>query len=126
VTGEQLLNQSHFNDARLRSLSTYVEQEDFLVGSLTVAETVSFAAKLALPPSLGRNERAQRTEDMIRDFGLNSVKASCIGTPLKRGVSGGEKRRVTTASQLITLPKVIFLGTTPNLTRPSVTTADYR
>jgi ABC-type multidrug transport system ATPase subunit len=111
VTGEQLLNHSNFNDARLRSLSTYVEQEDFLVGSLTVAETVGFAAKLALPPTLGPTERAQRIEDMIRDFGLTTVKASCIGTPLKRGVSGGEKRRVTTASQLITLPKVIFLGT---------------
>jgi ABC-type multidrug transport system ATPase subunit len=115
VNGEQLLNQAQFEDARLRSLSTYVEQEDFLVGSLTVAETISFAAKLALPPSLAPSERVQRIEDMLRDFGLNSVKASCIGTPLKRGVSGGEKRRVTTASQLITLPKVIFLGTSPYL-----------
>jgi ABC-type multidrug transport system ATPase subunit len=117
VTGEQLLNQAQFEDARLRSLSTYVEQEDFLVGSLTVAETISFAAKLALPPSLVPSERLQRTEDMLRDFGLNSVKTSCIGTPLRRGVSGGEKRRVTTASQLITLPKVIFLGTSPYLTQ---------
>jgi ABC-type multidrug transport system ATPase subunit len=124
VTGQQLLNHAHFNDSRLRSLSTYVEQDDFLVGSLTVAETVSFAAKLALPSSLAPNERAQRIEDMIRDFGLNTVKASCIGTPLKRGVSGGEKRRVTTASQLITLPKVIFLGNAPHLTTPTFTPAD--
>lgn len=124
MTGQQLLNHAHFSDSRLRSLSTYVEQEDFLVGSLTVAETVSFAAKLALPSSLAPNERAQRIEDMIRDFGLNTVKGSCIGTPLKRGVSGGEKRRVTTASQLITLPKVIFLGTAPHLTTPTYTPAD--
>lgn len=49
VTGDQLLNQSAFSDAQLRSISTYVEQEDYLVGCLTVAETVGFAAKLALP-----------------------------------------------------------------------------
>ena len=47
---------------------------------------------------------------MLRDFGLVSVKDSKIGTPLQRGISGGQKRRVTTASQLITLPKIIFLG----------------
>ena len=110
VSGQLLLNQSHFSESRLRSMSTYVEQEDYLVGSLTVAETVSFAAKLALPSTLSSHERAQRVEDMLRDFGLRSVTKSCIGTPLKRGISGGEKRRVTTASQLITLPKVIFLG----------------
>jgi len=91
-------------------MSTYVEQEDYLVGSLTVAETVDFAARLALPSSLGSLEREERIGDMIRDFGLQSVKRTCIGTPLKRGISGGEKRRVTTASQLITLPKIIFLG----------------
>jgi len=110
VEGEQLLNGSPFDDPSLRAISTYVEQEDSLVGSLTVAETVSFAAKLALPVNVGSEDRAQRTRDMIRDFGLKSVTESCIGTPLKRGISGGEKRRVTTASQLITLPKVIFLG----------------
>ena len=110
VVGEQLLNQSHFSDARLRSMSTYVEQEDYLVGSLTVAETVGFAARLALPSSLDSQAREERIADMIREFGLQSIKRTCIGTPLKRGISGGEKRRVTTASQLITLPKIIFLG----------------
>lgn len=110
VTGEQLLQGSSFDDQTLRAMSTYVEQEDHLIGSLTVQETIEFAAKLALPGSVGRRERKERTEQMLKDFGLVSVKGSKIGTPLQRGISGGQKRRVTTASQLITLPKIIFLG----------------
>ena len=110
VTGTQLIAGSPFDSATLRAISTYVEQEDQLIGSLTVHETVEFAAKLALPGSITATERRQRTEDLLRDFGLLSVKDNKIGTPLQRGISGGQKRRVTTASQLITLPKIIFLG----------------
>ena len=110
VTGITLLAGSPFDDASLRAMSTYVEQEDHLIGSLTVRETLEFAAKLALPGNVSARERRQRTEDMLRDFGLLNVKDNKIGTALQRGISGGQKRRVTTASQLITLPKIIFLG----------------
>jgi ABC-type multidrug transport system ATPase subunit len=113
VGGEQRLYGSNVDTATLRAMSTYVEQEDHLIGSLTVKETIQFAAKLALGGQVSNKERNQRTEDMLRDFGLVSVKDSKIGTPLQRGISGGQKRRTTTASQLITLPKVIFLGISP-------------
>ena len=111
VTGEQLLDGSPFDDEKLRQNITYVEQEDHLIGSLTVHETVQFAAKLALPRNVSAQERQERTEEMIRAFGLWSVKDNKIGTPLQRGISGGQKRRVTTVSQLITEPRIIFLGT---------------
>src|SRR6202035_1307382 len=80
VTGEQLLGGSPFDDTTLRALSTYVEQEDHLIGSLTVRETIDFAAKLSLPGNVTARERRQRTEDMLRDFGLVSVRDSKIGT----------------------------------------------
>jgi ABC-type multidrug transport system ATPase subunit len=110
IMGTQLLAGVDVDDATLRALSTYVEQEDHLIGALTVRETIEFAAKLALPSSVSGRERRQRAEHMMKDFGLWGVKDNKIGTPLQRGVSGGQKRRVTTAAQLITLPKVIFLG----------------
>lgn len=110
VSGDQRLSGVPFDDTTLRSMSTYVEQEDHLIGSLTVRETIDFAAKLALPVNVNSSERLERTEQTLKDFGLQSVKDSKIGTPLQRGISGGQKRRVTTASQLITLPKIIFLG----------------
>lgn len=111
VTGEQLLDGSPFGDETLRKTSTYVEQEDHLIGSLTVHETVEFAAKLALPRDVSAQERLERTDEILRAFGLWPVKDSKIGTPLQRGISRGQQRRVTTASQLITQPKIIFLGT---------------
>lgn len=109
VTGTQLLGGSTFDSSTFRAISTYVEQDDHLIGSLTVRETVEFAAKLALP-SMNRRQRKERTMDLLRDFGLLGVKDTKIGTPLQRGISGGQKRRVSTASQLVTLPKIIFLG----------------
>jgi ABC-type multidrug transport system ATPase subunit len=110
VSGNQRLSGVPFDDATLRAMSTYVEQEDHLIGSLTVRETIDFASKLALPGNVDADERFLRTEQILKDFGLSSVRDNKIGTPLQRGISGGQKRRVTTASQLITLPKIIFLG----------------
>ena len=109
-----MINGQAFEDATLRSMSTYVEQEDHLIGSLTVRETIEFSAKLALPASVSAPQRRERVEDMLREFGLVSVETSFVGTPLKRGISGGQKRRLTAASQLITLPKIIFLGSISN------------
>lgn len=97
-------------------MSTYVEQEDHLTGSLTVWETIDFAAKLGLPRSVPPAERNKRTAELLRYFGLVSVENNYISTPFKQGISGGQKRRVTTASQLVTLPKVMFLGSRPILT----------
>lgn len=103
-----------FDDETLRGMSTFVEQEDHLIGSLTVRETIEYAARLSLPTEIGPRERSLRIDDMLRNFGLVSVKDAKIGTPLQRGISAGQKRRVTTASQLITLPRIIFLGTILN------------
>jgi ABC-type multidrug transport system ATPase subunit len=117
VSGNQRLSGVPFDDATLRAMSTYVEQEDHLIGSLTVRETIDFAAKLALPGNVDADERFLRTEQILNDFGLSSVMNNKIGTALQRGISGGQKRRVTTASQLITLPKIIFLGKSNRLVR---------
>src|SRR5215471_3368755 len=70
VTGTQRLLGSPFDSTTLRAISTYVEQEDHLIGSLTVHETMEFSAKLALPGSVTTRERGTRTENMLKDFGL--------------------------------------------------------
>src|SRR5579859_3524287 len=71
-TGSQTLSGNEIDDATLRLISTYVEQEDHLIGSLTVRETLDFAAKLALPGKA--KARREITESMLRSFGLLSVK----------------------------------------------------
>ncbi|KAF2031371.1 P-loop containing nucleoside triphosphate hydrolase protein [Setomelanomma holmii] len=95
--------------ASFRKLSSYVEQEDALTGSLTVRETLYFAAQLALPSSISKSERKARIEGLMSVFGLTNQANTLIGTPIRKGVSGGQKRRVSVASQLITSPKILFL-----------------
>jgi len=46
---------------------------------------------------------------LIRAFGLGVCKDTLVGTPLRKGISGGQKRRVSVASQLVTAPKILFL-----------------
>jgi ABC-type multidrug transport system ATPase subunit len=93
----------------MRKISCYVEQEDALVGSLTVRETLLFAARLSLPKTISANERIARVEALINSFGLNGQANTLVGTPIRKGISGGQKRRVSVANQLITSPKILFL-----------------
>ncbi|KAJ8062967.1 hypothetical protein OCU04_008212 [Sclerotinia nivalis] len=109
VTGETLVNGSSPPMKVFRDMSSYVEQEDALIGSLTVQETLNFAARLAHKSSLTKTERMRRIRGLLDSFGLRNQAHTIIGTPIQKGISGGQKRRVSVASQLITRPKLLFL-----------------
>lgn len=51
----------------------------------------------------------RRIESLIDSFGLRDQAETIIGTPIRKGISGGQKRRVSVASQLLTGPKLLFL-----------------
>ena len=51
----------------------------------------------------------RRIESLIDSFGLREQAETIIGTPIRKGISGGQKRRVSVASQLLTGPKLLFL-----------------
>jgi len=51
----------------------------------------------------------RRIDGLIESFGLRQQANTIIGTPIRKGISGGQKRRVSVASQLITAPKILFL-----------------
>ncbi|CEJ81601.1 Putative ATP-binding cassette sub-family G member 5 [[Torrubiella] hemipterigena] len=93
----------------IRAYSSYVEQEDALIGSLTVRETVMFAAQMSLPSHISKKEIKQRVDDLISSFGLHSQADTIVGTPIKKGLSGGQKKRLGVASHLVTNPKILFL-----------------
>ncbi|GAM91316.1 hypothetical protein ANO11243_093650 [Dothideomycetidae sp. 11243] len=107
-SGQVMINGAQQSLSTMRQLSTYVEQEDALIGTLTAEETLDFAARLALP-GLSRRETRARAAELIEAFGLKNARRVKVGTPLQKGLSGGQKRRVSVASQLITAPKVLFL-----------------
>lgn len=107
ATGTVRVNGTVPPPATLRRLSRFVEQEDALIGSLTVRETLSFASRLST--TLSARERADRVEDVLASLGLRGAAGTLIGTPVRRGVSGGQKRRAGVGAQLMTCPRVLFL-----------------
>jgi ABC-type multidrug transport system ATPase subunit len=51
----------------------------------------------------------RRIDGLLDSFGLRGQVNTIIGTPIRKGISGGQKRRISVASQLITGPKILFL-----------------
>ncbi len=92
----------------LRRLSGYVMQSDALFPHLSVRETIRYAAYLRCH---GKNEAECNAiaEDTIKLLHLESCADTIIGNDIIRGVSGGQKRRVTIAVDIVHQPSVIFL-----------------
>ncbi|KAL6691396.1 P-loop containing nucleoside triphosphate hydrolase protein [Trichoderma pleuroticola] len=109
TTGNILVNGRKISLQQIRHLSSYVEQEDALIGSLTVQETMVFAARLSLPNTISKKDAFQRVDDLIAAFGLQAQAHTVVGTPIKKGLSGGQKKRLGVASRLVTNPKIIVL-----------------
>lgn len=68
-----------------------------------------FSANLRLPESMPVAAKRERVEEVLAMLGLTHVADSRIGGPSQRGISGGEKRRVSIGVELVTSPAVLFL-----------------
>lgn len=94
----------------IRSVASYVcQDDDALLATLTVRETLHFAAGLRLPTWMSKDEKRRRTESVLAKLGLRDCANNLVGNDLIKGISGGEKRRVTIAIQVLTDPKVLLL-----------------
>ncbi|ERN00035.1 ABC transporter G family member 7 isoform X1 [Amborella trichopoda] len=86
----------------------YVRQEDLFFSQLTVRETLSLAAELQLPALRSPIERERYVDDLLFRLGLVNCADSVVGDAKVRGISGGEKKRLSLACELIASPSVIF------------------
>ncbi|CAG7905631.1 unnamed protein product [Brassica rapa] len=93
----------------LKVISAYVMQDDLLFPMLTVKETLMFASEFRLPRSLSKSKKMERVEALIDQLGLRSAADTRIGDEGHRGVSGGERRRVSIVIDIIHDPIVLFL-----------------
>jgi ABC-type multidrug transport system ATPase subunit len=59
--------------------------------------------------SISKKERLSRVDDLLRSFGMVGQAHTIVGTPIKKGLSGGQKKRLGVASRLVTDPKILFL-----------------
>ena len=109
VEGGIFVNGSQASATDMRRLSGYVAQDDPLPGTATVREHLTFHAMLRMPNNVCAAERKSRVWEVISQLGLHRVVDSMIGDDFVRGLSGGEKRRVSIGVELLMCPGLMFL-----------------
>jgi ABC-type multidrug transport system ATPase subunit/pSer/pThr/pTyr-binding forkhead associated (FHA) protein len=105
INGEDLYS---IYDA-LRGVIGYVPQDDIVHPELTVFEAVKYSARFRLPNDYSEAEIDARVEQTLKDLGLEAVKNLQIGKPEKKVLSGGQRKRVNIALELVTDPVILFL-----------------
>ncbi len=87
----------------------YVPQDDILHADLTVWQALWYAARLRLPKDMADDEIARRIRQVLAQLGLEGTEHTRVGDQRKRGVSGGQRKRVNLAMELLTDPPILVL-----------------
>lgn len=91
----------------LRSLSAYMRQDDTFHESLTPEEIIWNAAKLTIKGT--DEDRKEIMDKLFKDLNLESCRNARVGGFNRKGISGGQKRRVSLALELLNNPQILFL-----------------
>ncbi|KAF9519274.1 hypothetical protein BS47DRAFT_85578 [Hydnum rufescens UP504] len=92
----------------MRDIGSYVAQDDALHGFLTVKDNIRYSALLSLPHDTPANVIDGVVKNTLRSLGLTDVRKNRIGAHFQRGISGGQRRRVTIASSVVTQPQILL------------------
>ncbi|XP_020505897.2 ATP-binding cassette sub-family G member 8 [Labrus bergylta] len=109
TSGQVLINGKPNTPQLVKKSIAHVRQDDRLLPHLTVRETLAFVAKLRLPTHYTQSQRDQRVDDVIAELRLRQCANTRVGNDYVRGVSGGERRRVSIAVQLLWNPGILIL-----------------
>ncbi|KAJ6842775.1 ABC transporter G family member 14-like [Iris pallida] len=108
LSGKITYNGQPFSGA-VRRRTGFVAQDDVLYPHLTVRETLVFTALLRLPRTLTAEEKAGHAERVMAELGLAKVAHSVVGGRLLRGISGGERKRVSIGQEMLVNPSLLLL-----------------
>ncbi|KMT17658.1 hypothetical protein BVRB_2g036040 isoform B [Beta vulgaris subsp. vulgaris] len=87
----------------------FVPQDDVVHGNLTVEENLRFSAWCRLSTKMPRAEKVLIVERVLMNLGLQEVRDSLVGTVEKRGISGGQRKRVNVGLEMVIEPSLLFL-----------------
>ncbi|XP_027184343.1 ABC transporter G family member 23 [Coffea eugenioides] len=96
------------NTAQLRKICGFVAQDDDLLPLLTVKETLMFSADFRLK-EMSTREKEERVDGLMVELGLVHVADGFVGDEENRGISGGERKRVSIGVELIHDPSILLL-----------------
>jgi len=109
-TGEIRINgfDLYKHKEKLQGVIGYVPQDDLLFDELTVNENLYFAAKLSFS-DFSEKRINENVEKILRDLDLWEVRDMMVGNPLKKFISGGQRKRLNIGLELIREPSILFL-----------------
>eukprot|EP01038_Epipyxis_sp_PR26KG_P005179 gene5179-7206_t len=108
-SGQVTMNGKKYTSNLLKSMSGYVMQDDLIHAMLTVSETLYYASALRMSSTFTAAERQQRCNEVLELMGIGYCKDVIVGDSRNKGISGGERKRVCVAMELLNKPKLLFL-----------------
>jgi ABC-type multidrug transport system ATPase subunit len=110
TTGEILINGINIHDEKekVEGLIGHVSQDDLLIEELTVYQNLYYNAKLCFD-NYTETEIKNAVNKVLQNLGLYEIKDVQVGTPLNKMISGGQRKRLNIALELIREPAILFL-----------------
>jgi len=108
VSGAIAVNGERVDGEAMRSISAFVHQEDVILDTQTVREVLTLSAMLRLPAEMPASAKVARALEVAEMLSLTKSLDNVVGSAMIKGISGGEKRRLSLGMELITNPSVIF------------------
>ncbi len=106
--GSITINGHDISEPAIRDLIGFVPQDDLLIEELTVYQNLYYTARLCFA-TLSEQEIDQRVLKTLKDLGLDIIKDLKVGSPINKYISGGQRKRLNIALELIREPAVLFL-----------------
>ena len=106
--GTITINGHDISEPEAKALIGFVPQDDLLIEELTVYQNLWFTAKLCFA-GMADEELDRRVMKTLKDLGLDAVKDLKAGSAINKYISGGQRKRLNIALELIREPAVLFL-----------------
>mmetsp|Transcript_26404 Transcript_26404/g.72598 ORF Transcript_26404/g.72598 Transcript_26404/m.72598 type:complete len:746 (+) Transcript_26404:140-2377(+) len=89
--------------------AAFVKQEFNFFPHMTVRETLAFRVELKLGSLISKKAQAERVQELLQEMSLEKAADTTVGDAKVRGISGGERRRLAIACELVSNPSILFL-----------------
>ncbi|CAN6271010.1 unnamed protein product [Urochloa humidicola] len=109
MTGSVLVNGKNVNIRSYKKIIGFVPQDDIVHGNLTVEENLWFSAKCRLSARMKHRDKVLIVERVIDSLDLQGIRNSLVGTVEKRGISGGQRKRVNVGIEMVMEPSLLIL-----------------